>query len=94
MKHIIVTFIKYRINQQERFLLLPSSKSKVSSYKWWIPLSYTKNFRTVGMTWMSDRHSSAVLKPTIDVQKDEWIIFNVNQTGFLLRSPFRIFLTY
>ncbi|CAL4066693.1 unnamed protein product [Meganyctiphanes norvegica] len=74
------------IISQERFLKHKSSNmSDDSSTRWWVPLSYTSqgenNFQsTVPKRWMGTSESSILLQSL--PAKDQWIIFNCQETGF------------
>ncbi|XP_063590564.1 aminopeptidase N-like [Penaeus indicus] len=71
---------------QEHFLLMKEKKScRTQDLRWWVPLSYTSqgeaNFdQTEAIGWMKDsdqRISITSLPP-----KDQWVIFNLQQTGY------------
>lgn len=70
---------------QERFLMDPDSDTGSSDetvYQWWVPLTYTSNFdEPQKSAWLSDQKSSKQLITTV-AQKDEWVIFNVDQVGY------------
>ncbi|KAJ8889308.1 hypothetical protein PR048_008806 [Dryococelus australis] len=68
---------------QERFLL--SGNSSGAKQGWWVPITYaTKsnpNFTvTYPSSWLA-RNDSEKLVEGLNVPNDDWIIFNVQQTG-------------
>ncbi|XP_027211487.2 aminopeptidase N [Penaeus vannamei] len=71
---------------QERFLLVrDENSSDTHDYKWWVPLTYTTqseaNFnQTQAMVWMKD--SEAQIRLSSLPPKDQWVIFNLQQTGY------------
>ncbi|ROT72062.1 putative aminopeptidase N [Penaeus vannamei] len=71
---------------QERFLLEKNANSSDTHvYNWWVPLTYTyqseANFsQTQAMAWMRD--SGENLTITSLPAKDQWVIFNLQQTGY------------
>ena len=50
-------------------------------YLWWVPLTYTADYKTIGSTWMADNQTSMTHQLDISVGSDQWLIFNVEQTG-------------
>jgi len=63
----------------------------VDKSKWWIPLTYTvqtePNFsNTMPKAWLKPQSHNLTLDQLY--QKDEWIIFNLQQTGVYHRSIF------
>lgn len=68
---------------QDRFLLSNSSDSNSS---WWIPLSYTTKqegeagfYNTKPKLWLNRRQKTG----TIDgLNPADWLLFNINQTGW------------
>ncbi|KZR98687.1 Aminopeptidase N, partial [Daphnia magna] len=39
-------------------------------------------FRTIGSTWLAENQSSKNLTLEFEIRDDEWVIFNVNETGY------------
>ena len=65
---------------QKRFVL-PDSDGNTDPREnlWWVPLTYTHDFsRNPSATWLSSRKKQIF---TLAATPDQWIIFNVNQTG-------------
>ncbi|XP_069952146.1 aminopeptidase N [Cherax quadricarinatus] len=71
---------------QERFLLVKNENSSdTHDYKWWVPLTYTSqdnpNFNnTQAQVWMKD--SEAEITVSSLPEKDQWVIFNIQETGY------------
>lgn len=71
---------------QERFLLVKDDNSDdTHDYKWWVPLTYTGQDQpdfnqTQPKVWMKD--SEAQITITSLPPKDQWVIFNLQQTGY------------
>ncbi|XP_027211488.2 aminopeptidase N [Penaeus vannamei] len=71
---------------QNRFLLVAKENSSDDhDYKWWVPLTYTtqseSNFsQTQAMVWMKDSEAQITLSSL--PPKDEWVIFNLQETGY------------
>ncbi|XP_047471486.1 aminopeptidase N-like [Penaeus chinensis] len=70
---------------QEHFLSENRNLSDTHDYRWWIPLSFTTRSRvdfnrTQIMVWMRDYWES--LNVTYSSAEDEWVIFNLQQTGY------------
>ncbi|XP_063609315.1 aminopeptidase N-like [Penaeus indicus] len=70
---------------QEHFLSENRNLSDTHDYKWWIPLTFTTRSRadfnrTQIMVWLRDYWES--LNITYFSAEDEWIIFNLQQTGY------------
>ncbi|XP_042891237.1 aminopeptidase N-like [Penaeus japonicus] len=71
---------------QNRFLLERSANSSnTTDHKWWVPLTYTSQSeadfnRTQAMVWMkaSEDHLTVSSLPP----KDQWVIFNLQETGY------------
>ena len=69
-------------HSKERFLMQRSNSSTDKTvYLWWVPLTYTTDFKTVGSTWLADNQPSKKHDLSIPVDKDQWLIFNVDQKG-------------
>ena len=68
---------------QERFLLQRSNASNEDKtiYQWWVPLTYTTNFKTIGSTWLAEKEKSKVHPLEFELTNNQWIIFNVDETG-------------
>ena len=58
-----------------------ASSSDKAVYLWWVPLTYTADFQTVGSTWLAENQSSKEHELSIPVDKNKWLIFNVDQKG-------------
>ena len=58
-----------------------SSQEDKAVYLWWVPLTYTADFKTTGTTWMANNQSSKTVTLDLNVTNDEWVVFNINQTG-------------
>ena len=58
-----------------------ASSSDKAVYLWWVPLTYTADFQTVGSTWLAKNQSSKEHELSIPVDKNKWLIFNVDQKG-------------
>uniref|UniRef100_A0A0P5FVD5 Aminopeptidase n=1 Tax=Daphnia magna TaxID=35525 RepID=A0A0P5FVD5_9CRUS len=69
---------------QKRFLVRKSNSTTADPtvYLWWTPLTYTTDFRTIGSTWLAENQSSKNLTLEFEIRDDEWVIFNVNETGY------------
>ncbi|KAI8424597.1 hypothetical protein MSG28_003037 [Choristoneura fumiferana] len=70
--------------KQERFVLINNNETKESPV-WWIPVSYTtaseNDFNsTRPKLWLRGERSKVVRN--ISVGKDDWLIANIQQTGF------------
>lgn len=59
-----------------------STSSDNTVYLWWIPLSYTADFKTIETTWLSDQQSNKDITLDFDVPSDQWLIFNVESSGY------------
>lgn len=57
-----------------------SSQDK-TVYLWWVPLTYTTDFQTIGSTWLADGQTSKKHELSIPADKNQWVIFNVDQMG-------------
>ncbi|XP_046856975.1 aminopeptidase N-like [Xenia sp. Carnegie-2017] len=71
------------IATQEHFLIDPGAKPSLKSpynYKWQIPLTYyiDNGFSTSNPVWMKENQISL----NIDMRKNGWLKFNINQTGY------------
>ncbi|XP_063229949.1 uncharacterized protein LOC134535043 [Bacillus rossius redtenbacheri] len=70
--------------EQKRFLMVKDNNTSRSEEKlWWIPLTYTKKYssnfyNTSNTIWFN----GPTMKINDSVKSDEWIIFNLQQTGF------------
>ncbi|XP_045494517.1 aminopeptidase N [Colias croceus] len=69
--------------RQERFVLINNTIDE--NPVWWIPISFTtaseKNFQsTQPQLWLKGERS--VVVENISISKDDWIIANIQQTGF------------
>lgn len=69
---------------QERFLMQRSNASSQDKtvYLWWVPLTYTTDFQTIGSTWLADGQTSKKHELSIPADKNQWLIFNVDQMGY------------
>ncbi|XP_068247585.1 aminopeptidase N-like [Palaemon carinicauda] len=70
---------------QERFILSRNESTGEHDYKWWVPLRYTTQVKpnftsTDSLIWLKNSSSSTVVSDLPD--KDHWVIFNLQQTGF------------
>ncbi|XP_064114526.1 aminopeptidase N-like isoform X2 [Macrobrachium nipponense] len=70
---------------QERYLLNKKDSRDDSKYSWWVPLNYASqgnpNFTvTSPLVWMKDSESEITVSSL--PSGDEWVIFNVQETGF------------
>lgn len=50
-------------------------------YLWWVPLTYTTDYVTIGSTWLADTQASKKFEVDFPVDQNQWIIFNVDQSG-------------
>lgn len=68
---------------QERFLTykMNTTTSDTTVYLWWTPITYTADFKTIGSTWLADNQTSKNMSLNFDVSQDQWLIFNVDETG-------------
>ncbi|XP_021963123.1 aminopeptidase N isoform X2 [Folsomia candida] len=74
---------------QTKFQLIKNetlTQGEYSTYKWWIPISYASinfnaNFNRTKPSFWIKASDKAVTKP-IDTNKQDWIIVNVQETGF------------
>lgn len=80
---------------QKRFVYVTSNKRKKGNLPeknnenplWWVPLSYTTskalNFNaTQPVNWIRKTEKLAI--KNIDIEPDEWLLVNIQQTGKLL----------
>ena len=58
-----------------------ASSSDETVYLWWVPLNYTAVFQTNGSTWLVENQSSKKLELSIPVNKNQRLIFNVDEKG-------------
>lgn len=58
-----------------------SSEEEKTIYLWWVPLTYTADFKTVAITWLADNQTSETVTLDLNVSNDQWVIFNINETG-------------
>ena len=58
-----------------------ASSSDKTVYLWWVPLTYTADFQTIGSTWLAENQSSKKHELSIPVNKNQWLIFNVDEKG-------------
>ncbi|XP_072939930.1 aminopeptidase N [Epargyreus clarus] len=70
---------------QERFVLINKTLDEQKPPLWWIPVSYTteteKDFEsTRPKVWL--RGEKSIVVNNISLNKDEWLIANIQQTGF------------
>nr|XP_027223195.1 aminopeptidase N-like [Penaeus vannamei] len=71
---------------QEHFMLMKErNPSRTKALRWWVPLSFTSqreaNFnQTEARGWMKDSEERITL--TSLPPKDQWVIFNLQQTGY------------
>ena len=82
---------------QERFLIQRTNMSNQNEtvYLWWVPLTYTSDFKTVATTWMANNQSSKTITLDFNITDDQWIIFNINQTGnTLIIHSYKLFSFY
>ncbi|ROT69083.1 aminopeptidase N-like [Penaeus vannamei] len=74
------------VSPQEHFMLMKERKpSRTKALGWWVPLSFTSqreaNFnQTEARGWMKDSEERITL--TSLPPKDQWVIFNLQQTGY------------
>ncbi|ROT69079.1 putative Aminopeptidase N precursor [Penaeus vannamei] len=74
------------VSPQEHFMLMKERKpSRTKALRWWVPLSFTSqreaNFnQTEARGWMEDSEERITL--TSLPPKDQWVIFNLQQTGY------------
>ena len=47
-----------------------ASSSDETVYLWWVPLTYTADFQTVGSTWLAESQSSKEHELSIPVDKN------------------------
>lgn len=73
----------YYLKFKERFLIQNRSNTTLDKtiYLWWTPLTYTADFKTIGSTWLSDNQTSKNLTLDFEVKENQWLIFNVDETG-------------
>lgn len=58
-----------------------SSSEDKTVYLWWVPLTYTTDFKTIKSTWLTDKESAKSLSLDLDIKENQWLIFNVDETG-------------
>jgi len=74
------------VSPQEHFMLMKErNPSRTKALGWWVPLSFTSqreaNFnQTEARGWMKDSEERITL--TSLPPKDQWVIFNLQQTGY------------
>ncbi|CAG5041327.1 unnamed protein product [Parnassius apollo] len=71
--------------KQERFVLINNTLEDQKSPVWWIPVSYTtaaeKDFEsTRPQLWL--RGERSIVVKNISISRNDWIIANIQQTGF------------
>ncbi|XP_071520248.1 aminopeptidase N-like [Panulirus ornatus] len=71
---------------QERFLMIKNENSTdTHDYKWWVPVTYTSQEapdfeNTQAVVWMNDSEAEITISSL--PSKDQWVIFNLQETGF------------
>lgn len=72
---------------QQRFLIERSSQNSGEiNYVWWVPVTFTSDFTMVDHVWLSEDDQVVTLSLPQDLDTEQWIIANVNQTGKLKQS--------
>ena len=68
---------------QERFLLQRRSNTTKDSidYRWWVPLTYTVDFETIGSTWLANNQTSKMHTLEFPIDDEQWLIFNIDEIG-------------
>ncbi|CAG2054125.1 unnamed protein product, partial [Timema podura] len=77
---------------QKRFLLMPTSDTLDDGYNWWVPLSYTSRSEadftmTSPAVWITP--SDSQLQLTGIGGSGDWVIFNIQETGWSIISDTR-----
>ena len=67
-----------------------SSQEDKTVYLWWVPLTYTADFKTTGTTWMANNQSSKTVTLDLNVSNEKWVVFNINQTGTVVLDFFSL----
>jgi len=69
---------------QERFLLQRRSNITKDSidYRWWVPLTYTADFETIGSTWLANNQTSKMHTLEFPIDDEQWLIFNIDEIGY------------
>jgi aminopeptidase N len=65
---------------QERFLLRKATTNDSTVYLWWVPITYTSDFRTPKSTWLTNNQSTLKLD-NLEVGPNHWVVFNVDEVG-------------
>ena len=56
-----------------------------TTYRWWIPLTYTSDFKETNYEWLSPNETEDSTEISLEqVTEDDWVIFNINQVGQLV----------
>ena len=71
---------------KKRFLLYSVSPTiDDTTYRWWIPLTYTSDFKETNYEWLSPNETEDSTEISLEqVTEDDWVIFNINQVGQLV----------
>jgi len=69
---------------QERFLLQRRTNATQDPivYLWWVPLTYTADFKTIGSTWLANNESSKTHTLDLPIHDRQSLIFNVDEIGY------------
>lgn len=58
-----------------------ASPTDKTVYLWWVPITYTADYKVTGTTWLANNQTSKTLTPEFPIAKDQWAVFNIDQTG-------------
>ena len=75
---------------KKRFLLYSVSPTiDDTTYRWWIPLTYTSDFKETNYEWLSPNETEDSTEISLEqVTEDDWVIFNINQVGQFVTRQF------
>lgn len=71
-----------------------SASAEATSLSWWIYLTYTADFKTNGSTWLAANQSTKIITPEFHIRSDQWIIFNLDETGSISIEFFKPYVAY
>ena len=83
LNNLYLSIFYNSIDFQERFLVTSPLESDTHEYKWWVPITFAAagdNFNeTFPKVWMKESEHELVVKELPN--KDQAVIFNIQQTG-------------
>ena len=58
-----------------------SSAKEEKAFHWWVPITYTADFKNIGSTWLALNETRKSFLLDVPVSEDRWLIFNIDQMG-------------